>query len=271
MIGIARGRASGWMAAARLMCGDPPPQEGGLVLAYHDVGPVGPKFTAHSVSPVRLRQQILAAQAWNLDFVALSTLVDALRAGGDPRGMVALTFDDAIVGVHRHALPLLAELGVPATVFAVSRAFGGPPRWWPGAAEVMTAAQLSELAAAGWTVGSHTRTHPSLVGLAPQALSEEIRGSKDDLEDLLQAPVDHFAYPHGHHDPAVRREVAAAGYLAAFGFVNGRVSPLLDLHRLPRLNMHQGLAGPRFARQVARPPSAWPDTQFDVVRHQEQR
>lgn len=269
MIVAARGRASGWMAAARLMWGDAPTQEGGLVLAYHDVGPIGSGFTARSVSPARLREQVVAARAWNLRFVTLSALVDTIGDGGDARGMVALTFDDALVGVHRHALPLLAELGLPATVFAVSQAFGGPPRWWPGSADVMSVGQLSELAAAGWTVGSHSRTHSSLVGVAPRALSAEIRGSREDLEDLLQSPVDLLAYPYGHHDPAVRRAVASAGYRAAFTFLNGRVSPSLDFHRLPRLNMHQGLLGLRFARQVARPPTAWPDTQYDLVRHRE--
>lgn len=271
MTAAVRRRASGWTAGLRLLAGGRRRVPGGLVFAYHDVGLPGPEFTRYSVTPARLKRQLSVATACGLRFVELGTLVDTLAAGADPDGMTAVTFDDGLVGVHRHALPLLADMGIPATVFAVSEAFGIVPPWWSGAARVMTKTDMSDLTAAGWTVGSHTRTHPSLIELRGQALAEEVEGSRHALEDLLQQPVDLFAYPYGHHDPVVREAVATAGYRCAFSFLNGRVVPSLDLYRLPRLNVHQDLGALRLARQVARGPAQWPETQLAVVGHQEQR
>lgn len=271
MTATVRGRASGWIPGLRLLAGSGKQAPGGLVFAYHDVGYRGPELTRHSVSPARLRRQLLAAKACGLRFVELSMLVDVLAAGRDPEGMTAVTFDDALTGVHRHALPLLADMGIPATVFAVSDAFGTSPSWWPGAARVMTTTEMSELTAAGWTVGSHGRTHCSLIELRGEALTEEVEGSRLALEDIVQQPVDLFAYPYGHHDPVVREAVAGAGYRGAFSFLNGRVLPSYDLYRLPRLNMHWELGSLRLARQVARAPAQWPETQLAIVGHQEQR
>jgi peptidoglycan/xylan/chitin deacetylase (PgdA/CDA1 family) len=259
------------MAGLRLLAGGRPRFGGGLVFAYHDVGRPGPEFTRYSVSPARLRRQLEAARRSGLRFVALGEMVDVLAADRDPEGLAAVCFDDCLAGVHRYALPVLAEMGVPATIFAVSDAFGARPPWWPGAARVVTRAELAELVAAGWTVGSHSRNHPSLIELGRQALADEVGGSRHALQDLLGQPVDLFAYPYGHHDPTARQAVATAGYRAAFSFLGGRVLPSFDLHQLPRLNMHQGLGRLRLARQVARAPGQWPETQLDVVRHQEQR
>lgn len=240
---------------------------GAAVFAYHDVGSDARHFTPYSVSAGRLRQQVGAAQRWGLRFVPLSDLVTRLRAGDDVGGLAAVTFDDAIGGVFHHAAGILADLGVGATVFAVSDELGGATGWWEGSADTMTAAQLCELAELGWEVGSHGRTHATLPGLSDHALLAEVVSSRRRLEDLVQRPVDLFAYPFGHHDPRVRSLVAEAGYRAGFAFRNGRVTAELDPYRLPRFTMHQGLNRVRLAYQLAREPAEWPNTQLEFVSH----
>ena len=50
--------------------------------------------------------------------------------------MLAVTFDDAYRSVGELAVPVLAELGVPATVFAPTAFVGDPePRGWEGTDE----------------------------------------------------------------------------------------------------------------------------------------
>lgn len=238
---------------------------GAVVFAYHDVGPPADHFTRYSVSADRLRRQVATVLDWGIRFVPLPELVERLSAGREVTGMAAVTFDDAIEGVHAWAAGILADLGVPATVFAVSAGLGQAPPWWPGSAPTMTAGQLRELVAMGWDVGSHTRTHLSLNRLTPDILEDEVAASLRELEDLLQRPVDLFAYPFGHHDPAVRAAVAGAGYRAAFGFRNGRVTTGLDRYRLPRFTMHEGLTTLRLAHHLAREPTEWPNTHLDVI------
>ncbi len=178
-------------------------------------------------------------------------------------------FDDSLVGVHHHAMPILLDLGLPATVFAVSDALGSSPSWWPGAGDVMTAAQLLEMAELGFGVASHTRSHPSLPTLGRSRLGDELGGSRRALEDLVSGPVDLFAYPYGHHDPTVRLAVAEAGYRAGYSFLNGRLTAGLDRYRLPRLNMWSGQGRARLAYHLARPPASWPDTQLETVLHRD--
>lgn len=66
----------------------------------------------------------------------LEELAGRARAGRELRGLAAITFDDACRGVYRHAAPLLARAGVPATSFVVARApAAGRPFWWDVLAE----------------------------------------------------------------------------------------------------------------------------------------
>jgi peptidoglycan/xylan/chitin deacetylase (PgdA/CDA1 family) len=238
---------------------------GGLVLAYHDIGDDPANTTDYYLSPRLLRRQLQWVRDSGLRFVDLLELSERLVAGEDVDGQVAVCFDDSLAGVHHHALPVLADLGVPATVFAVSGALGCDPPWWPGARRVMTRHELEEWVAAGLGVGSHTRTHTSLPVLGGTALTDEIRGSRADLEDVTQGPVPMFAYPFGHYDPAVRAQVVDAGYLCAYSFLNGRITTGTDTFRLPRLNMWSGHRRARLAYHLARSPRSWPPHQFPEV------
>jgi peptidoglycan/xylan/chitin deacetylase (PgdA/CDA1 family) len=216
------------------------------------------------VSPRQLREHLAAARQWGLRFVDLAELVSVILAGHDADGLAAIVFDDSLVGVHRHAMPILTELGLPATVFAVTGALGSSPQWWDGAARVMTSAELSETAEGGFRIASHSRTHPSLPQLPLEELRQELVGSRRELEDLISAEVDLFAYPFGHYDPRVREEVALAGYRAAFSFVNGRVVAGLDPFALPRLGMWKQ-SRRRLAYHLARSARSWPGTDLPAV------
>jgi len=262
-------QAAGALGAARLLAGGHLRGRGAVVLAYHDVGDDPSNPTDYYISTAQFRAQLLSAQAWGLRFVSLAGLTDAIVEGRSLDGLGAVVFDDSLVGVHHHAMDVLLDAGVPATVFTVADALGSSPPWWKGAARVMTEAEVGEMAAAGFDVASHTRTHASLPSLSAPQLVGEVSGSRHALEDLLGKPVDLFAYPYGHYDQAVREAVADAGYRAGYSFLNGRITPGLDRFRLPRLNMWSGQGRTRLAYHLARPPESWPPTQLETVLHQE--
>ncbi|MCU0272252.1 MAG: polysaccharide deacetylase family protein [Acidimicrobiales bacterium] len=238
---------------------------GAVVLGYHDVLPDGAAPSPWQVSVAQFRSHLDVLDRLGLRVVALDAIADRLRRGEPVDGLAALTFDDALAGVHARALPVLDELGLTATVFVVTRSLGVVPPWWPGAAPTLGPTALAELAAAGWTLGSHTRTHPSLPTLAPPGLHDELVGSRDDLADLLGAPPRALAYPHGHHDPVVRSVASTAGYDVAVTFRNGRITGAEDPLRLPRLTMGPHLRPLRLALQLTRPAGSWPDHQLDRV------
>lgn len=233
------------------------------MLAYHDV--VASPATGFSVTAAALRAHIRLLRALGMRIVALRELHDRVLDGRSTDGLAVLTFDDGLVGVHRHALPVLTEEAVPATVFAVSSAWGAEPPWWPGSARTLTGDELRDVLVAGVGVEAHTRTHPSLPGLDDARLERELRGCRDELETLCGAPVRALAYPGGHHDPRVRSAARAAGFTTGFTFLNGRLVGTEDPFRLPRLTMTAASSRARLAYHLARPAGSWPDHQSNAV------
>lgn len=101
----------------------------GGVVAYHGVGESPPAPVMH-VSPARLRSQLQLLRD-RYQIVRLGELVGRWRSGNSTRNQVAITFDDAYAGVLVHALPILRDLDIPATVFVASdHAALGASYWW---------------------------------------------------------------------------------------------------------------------------------------------
>ena len=77
---------------------------------------------------------------------------------------------------------------------------------------------LRQMTQPGFSVGAHTRTHPILSLMQPDAARAELEGSREDLEEVLGRPVDDFAYPNGRFNDfneSTCRLVAEAGYRCA--------------------------------------------------------
>lgn len=142
-----------------------------LVLAYHAVSPTWK--AALSVTPETLEAQLtrLVNRGWHG-----ATFTEAVLRPPYQRTL-AVTFDDAFKSVLVWAQPILARLGLRATVF-VPTAFMSrrQPLLWPGiddwldtefASELegMCWEDLPTLVLQGWEIGSHTCTHPKLTRL----------------------------------------------------------------------------------------------------------
>lgn len=106
----------------------------------------------------------------------------------------------------------------------------------------LDAAGLRKLIAAGWTVGSHTRTHRTVSRLAPGELRSEIEGSRDDLRQHLGLRDLPFAYPYGdaeHISADARAAIEGAGYDCALTTIRGSVASSDDSFALRRMNFQQ--------------------------------
>jgi peptidoglycan/xylan/chitin deacetylase (PgdA/CDA1 family) len=237
---------------------------GGVVLGYHDIV-AEPTNEPWSVTVDQFRAHLTVLRRLGLRVVDVNTIVDRLRNGESADGLAAITFDDALLGVYAHAFPLLRDSSVPATIFVVTAHLGVEPPWWPGVSRTMTADELSEVAAAGIRLESHSRSHRSLLSLDDDELHEEVAGSRADLAQLIGEPPDLIAYPSGHHDGRVREVVQRSGFAGGFTFLNGRVTGAEDPLRLPRLTAGRHLSPRRLAYQLRRSAASWPDHQLDVV------
>jgi peptidoglycan/xylan/chitin deacetylase (PgdA/CDA1 family) len=130
---------------------------------------------------------------------------------GAPR--VALTFDDGDLSCYTTAAPLLERAGFRAEFFVVSQ--------WIDRPGFLTRAQLRDLVARGHRIQSHSRTHPMLPTLQRSAIEDEVMNSKQQIEDMIGAPVNYFSVPNGALDSRVVDAAGRAGYAAVLSSVEG--------------------------------------------------
>ncbi|HMN42968.1 MAG TPA: polysaccharide deacetylase family protein [Povalibacter sp.] len=100
----------------------------------------------------------------------------------------------------------------------------------------MTWEQLRAWQAAGLSVGSHTRVHPNLSRESRDTQAQELFGSKQRIEEMLQKPCDHFCYPFGGIEDFTKETVelvAKAGYRSAVTTVLGMADGA-HLLKIPR-------------------------------------
>ncbi len=100
----------------------------GGIIAYHGVRQSSLLPSTHA-TPETFEAQV-AFLAGSYAVLPLAEYVARRRSGRSLRGCVAITFDDAYVGVRDHALPILERLGLPATVFVASSFCRGGRRFW---------------------------------------------------------------------------------------------------------------------------------------------
>jgi peptidoglycan/xylan/chitin deacetylase (PgdA/CDA1 family) len=93
--------------------------------------------------------------------------------------------------------------------------------------------------AQGIDFGGHTVTHPFVSRLTAEEADWEIAECKKRIEQEIQSPVNHFAYPSGREcdfAPSSKAAVQAAGYRSAVSTVWGVNSPSTDPFELRRGN-----------------------------------
>jgi peptidoglycan/xylan/chitin deacetylase (PgdA/CDA1 family) len=205
------------------------------ILTYHSIDESG---SVISVSESVFRGHVNWLARGGVRVVSLDTL---MRLPADENA-VALTFDDGFVTFGDIAAPLLAEHGMPSTLFVVSDAVGKTNRW-PGRADrgvpelpLLNWASLGRLGSQGVQVGSHTRTHASVARLAAAQLRDEILGCDERIRSELGFTPAAFAYPYGALSDAAVGLVAAR---YAWGCTTDMRSVRKDEARalLPRIDM----------------------------------
>jgi peptidoglycan/xylan/chitin deacetylase (PgdA/CDA1 family) len=110
-------------------------------------------------------------------------------------------------------LPNLAVDDVGRVMVALEQNVGNG---FVGVPRTMTWPMLRQMRDDGFTVGSHTRRHVSLPKESPATRDDELRGSKQTIEEQLGSRIDHFAYPGGHFTPGVVEALADCGYRYAY-------------------------------------------------------
>lgn len=210
------------------------------VLLYHSIQPRDDRDDAgdrYTVTIDQFRRQMALLRRLNYQVVPLDTLVDCWTNGRlPPPRTVAITFDDGYRDNLTVAWLVLRRFGYPATLFVVTgllgqdnawdRHLGRPPR------PLLCWDEACVLDRQGFRIEAHTVQHRDLTAAPPSVSEVEVREARRTLEAELGRPVRLFAYPYGRENALVQRQVAAAGYVAAFS-----VRPGLNTLRTARFTL----------------------------------
>jgi peptidoglycan/xylan/chitin deacetylase (PgdA/CDA1 family) len=217
---------------------NPPGEVVAPILIYHHIAKREPA-NRYFLSPAIFEAQMVALQHWGYTSIPLSLLVQALSEGAYlPPRPVVITFDDGYREVYTHAFPIMQRLGFSGVVYMIAGQVG--------VGKYMAPAELGELAAAGWEIGSHGWTHTSLRSPAAK-LPREIDESRLALEELLAVPVETFAFPYGLTSKYVTGLVKEAGYQSAVGLGGSFRHTKKTRYYLSRIEVRSNFDMKRFA------------------------
>lgn len=182
------------------------------ILAYHAVGT--PYVGNNDLAPRRFREQLELALRAGYTFVPAHEIAD----GSAPAKALAITFDDGIRSAATTAAPVLAELGIPWTLFVVSGWADGDAREWAGDM-LMGWGDVESLASQGVRIGSHSVTHPNFSRIDDGQATFELEESRRVIESRLGIAVDEFAIPMGQSRDWTQhaaKAAADAGYTRVY-------------------------------------------------------
>ncbi len=194
------------------------------ILMYHSVSdaaePGRHPYYQTVTSPRAFASQMAFLRDHNYSVLGLEEALGCMEGSRACEKPVVITFDDGFEDFYTNAFPVLREHGFSATMFLPTAHIGDTACPFKGV-DCMTWTQIRELREAGMRFGSHTITHPQLKGLTLHDVLEEVRGSKETMEDRMGYPVTSFSYPYAF--PEADREFTnkLRGMLSDCGYENG--------------------------------------------------
>jgi peptidoglycan/xylan/chitin deacetylase (PgdA/CDA1 family) len=227
------------------------------ILLYHSVSdsPTG-DFGPFTVSRSQFATHLDRLLAQGFVTLTIGQMLDCLRAQVPlPERTAVITVDDGFADFEANAWPELQKRGMTATLYVTAGVIGGQASWLaPLHADqlpMLDRHQLLDLAAQGCEIGAHSMSHPQLDCLSRHRAAQEIRQSKDVLEQVLGQSVDSFAYPHGYYDGEVRQMVVDSGYSSASAVKDALSHVDDDQFALARITVRSSFDGTKIDQVLA--------------------
>lgn len=121
---------------------------------------------------------------------------------------IILTFDDGEKSNFDVAFPILKQFGAKAYFFPIVKRIGtqGYMSWQ----------DLRILKDEGMIIGSHGLTHTPLTQILPTQMREELRASKETLENNLNCTIETLSIPRGFYNESIIQTAQELGYKIIF-------------------------------------------------------
>jgi len=212
-----------------------------IILMYHNIDnpPKGAKIPNLYVTPTMFRFQMWYLKTAGFKVVSIADLLALASEDNNQSNLAAITFDDGYLDFYKNAYPVLRQYEYPSTIYVVSGLVGKVNSWdlrnESLSKPLMDWNTIREISKNGVQIGSHTITHPELTRISSDEQNKEIVGSKNELEEHLNQPIDAFCYPGGDQNQQVKEAVKKAGYRNAVTTQRGHVEKGFDPFALRRI------------------------------------
>jgi len=182
------------------------------ILAYHKVNDSGTGALDVPVKNFEQQMEYLKIHRYNV--ISLDELVEKLRNKKMVKEKsVVLTFDDGHRDNYTFAYPVLKKYNFPATIFLTTS--------YIGSKDFLSWEQIGEMSGEKFpeknriSFGAHTATHPHLTRISLENARDEIKKSKEIIEDKTGILCSYFCYPYGDMNEEIKKIVQECGYIAA--------------------------------------------------------
>ncbi|MFA7628487.1 MAG: polysaccharide deacetylase family protein [Candidatus Dojkabacteria bacterium] len=156
------------------------------------------------------------------------------------KGEYVITFDDVYESVYQFAFPLLIANNIPFTLFINISLLDTPG--------FITTNQLIEMSRSELcTIGSHGIHHVFFRDLKEEDVGKELKNSKKALEQLINKPVNCFAFPYGSFVACsfdnIRKVKKSSFYKMSFGTIPSSVwnSTVISRYFIHRVDVTKSL------------------------------
>jgi peptidoglycan/xylan/chitin deacetylase (PgdA/CDA1 family) len=207
------------------------------LLCYHSISESDPYI---SISPKVFRAQLEDMRQSKIRLLTMTQML-AIADGKDQSASpgLTLTFDDGYQD-FQEAAELLRDLDIPSALAVTGAAIDSQVHstTLPSKKNLLEGATIRRLADSGVSVLAHGMTHVPLTRIDRVKVRQEIRGSRERIEDLCGRPCLGFVFPFGDYDSDVIAEVQDAGFEFALTLDGGIVAAGIDRFQLPRYSVN---------------------------------
>jgi len=186
-----------------------PHKKGFRVLAYHAVGSevADDIYGLFSIEFELFKNHIEILKNYGVDLISIE------EKNRNPSNLsISLTFDDGYKDNLLVVAPFLATCSIPFSVF-VSTSF----TLEKNDGRYLTPVELKKLSKfPGVTIASHSHNHIPLAKCSDTTLKEELKSSKQILEDIIGKEVTSISYPFGSVNKRVSETAKEMGYRKGF-------------------------------------------------------
>ena len=182
------------------------------IFMYHEVNSRNtfPELTKYVNKKYILEADCFEAQLGYIqsrNYVVLTVSELNKPQAADSDRVVVMTFDDGYMGNYSYAFKLLRKFNFKATFFITTD--------WVGLPNMLNWKLIKEMSEGGMEIGSHTCSHLLLAGANKKRIEDELRASKEILEEKITKPVVSISYPNGSFNTLVNTIAYESGYTRA--------------------------------------------------------